>query len=232
METQLPSINYDWAHLFLKPEEFMGTDWRVKANEPNFRGNKLEMVVADDFLLNMSSISIPVQNLKNIRTEKDVIQEVRLLLGDCENPLKEYLKLVNEKKVQESLYFSPRGLSDYSMNSFVSKKISEMRKLPKDLSVVLPGRCEVPNGVALEFVPTVIALRELDCIEHKEGDSYLFKGETFADRIKNFLRAYNAVCAHNHWFEQKAREASFEARRTGNENESYSPSLMRLVIKD
>ena len=214
MTEQNLAIHYDYAHLWLTPDEdFLPDDWREDS-----RGGKLssagtlDLLVGEKYFLQMQGISIPISSMGLITKHEEVVKAVCDLVGDCSGGLDRCAALVKQRALQDTLYFTPAGLSDYThgLNSpngdRVSSWIEYASSVKGDLKDYFPRDFSFPTGCQIKFVPTFEKLRGMKEII-REGSTGLcaFTGKTFAERIDNLLGAYDAAIAHEVWDKTEER---------------------------
>lgn len=220
MDESKPTIIYSYANLCLKPETlFSESNWKEEIREGKLSPTGcLDLLVEDNYFMQMHGISIPVSSMGAITRPQEVVQAVRNLLGDCKNCLAKYNSLVDKSIIQDTIYFTPEGLYDYShelqnpKGKNVGSWIDYASSVSSDLKSYFPRGFSVPNG-KLEFVPTFEKMRSMRSFVRKgSNNGYLFSGDTFQERIERFLEAYAAFKAHEKWSNEEERRINRDAK--------------------
>ncbi len=213
MDKSKPVIGYNYANVCLKPETlYLGSDWKEAIGEGKLsQTGVLDLLIGGDYYMQMHGVYIPVSSMGSINTPGEIVSAVRNLLGDCKDCLVKYTSLVDKKIIQDSIYFTPEGLYDYSHDLHnpkgknVGSWIDYASSVSSDLESYFPKGVFVPKG-KLEFVPTFEKMRGMrPYVRRESNDSYLFSGDTFQERIERFLEAYAAVKEHEKWSDEEER---------------------------
>ena len=232
------NIFYDYAHLSLNPHEIYDEKgWKEKFLNGQFnKYNGLLHMFVGDCVLEMHGIKIPPSRVKDLSSEKEIINSARRLLGNFENNLEKCIGLAQKGIIQSNLDFTPYGLYDYSKaDKLEGKRVTNWIRQAKDYSSdaksYFPDDIKLPKGLAIEFVPTFQVLRGIDNLgmQNKEG-GHIIEGTTFAKRIENFLIMYDAVVAHINWTEQTRKEIIFNQRKNNENRRIRTIPVAELVL--
>lgn len=246
MEKQIPSILYDYVHLWLKPDEgfVLPEDWRESCKDGKLSSaGTLDLLIEENYYLQVQGISIPTSFMGLISKPENVVQAVRNLVGDLGEGLARCVKLVEQRVLQDTLYFTPLGLADYTHNfnspngDNVSSWIKYASSIKSELRDYFPRDFSLPIGSQIKFVPTFEKLKSMEgTIAKGPVDLYSFTGKTFADRINNFLGAYDAVKAHENWIDAEERRLRNKGRgrKMSSSERDYDPKIaeVKLLVND
>lgn len=236
-----PNIIYDYAHVILDPSELKsmyGEEYKseFKNGQLNSARGIFHMSLVNDCVLEMHGIAIPSYGIQELSSDKAIVNSIQRLVGDFGNSLERCFELAKERIIQDSLYFTPNGLYDYSKeNKLDGKQVTEWVRHAKDypfnLKEVLPNDMKLPEGLEVKFVPTFQALRDIDTLSLSiVGSCYTIRGETFANCVENFLAMYEAVTTHINWEEQTRNQIILHQSKKGEHIHSGTIPVAELIF--
>jgi|SaaInlV_150m_DNA_3_1039698.scaffolds.fasta_scaffold10907_2 hypothetical protein len=218
-------INYDHVSIFSGERHLSHKkNWREEYGKGRvdfgFRG--LDLVIDDKYVLEMRDINIPLSARGNIQSKEDIIESAKRLIGDFGDNLEKYEKLADKNIVQDDLYFTPDFFYDYSQGEGngigyqkLGKTVLEARAIEFDSEYFSSKDIEIGKKPEIEYKPTFQAIRDLDFIKKITKDVYGITGETFADRLNNFLVMYDSVAAHTKFIKDEELRLWLEAKKKG-----------------
>ncbi len=235
MTSSRSDICYDCAHIFLNPHKyFFEEGWKkeFEKGKLNTKQGFLELKVQEDYVLQMCGITVPLFRRGNLLSKEAIIDSVKRLLGDFGDDLNRYKELAQKGIVQDDLYFTPNRFFDYSKGDQVTKEIQKAKDYSANPEEYFPKEIKLPEGLSIEFVPTLKAMREIDVSvkEEKHYCNFIGYKTTFAEAVHNFLKMYDLVSAHREWERQEENKIILNRIRNHQHTSHKIIPIAKLVL--
>lgn len=205
-------ILYDRAHIYSNPEELFNKEDRAKFKDGRVCDTQglVHMEVGNNKLLEMIGVTIPTYARRELSSKKAIIDSARRIAGNLEDGLERCTGIANKRIIQKNFYFTPQGLHDYSIGKILEGKqvtgwVEYAKAFVPDIINNFPKNIRGWENMTIRLTPTLQALNDINTLGPRDGACNTIEGETFTERINNFLTMYDAVTAHINWMEQERR---------------------------
>ncbi len=242
-----PNIVYGHANIMFETpgitlDAQFGDDWRDVYREGivDMEHGSYEACINSKYHLQMLDIIIPTVGARVLSSEEAVADSVERIVGNLGDNLDRYVGILRENRAASHLYFTPQGMLGYSPEvGFSSRKIDHWVNAAKDYSLstdFFPEDMELPEGMfmdnySVELVPTFQRLRDLGELACGQDDQFDVRGDTFADRVDNFLKMYDAAVEHVKWIDTEESTTRMKAREQDVRYKNQPVKLSKLVLK-